>query len=704
MISSPNSYFTAEEAKTANEPVVVFTLGSGASEYEVPQEDIIDPGSLSLSRPYDFSDLVSGDHTLTLNNDEGIYSPGKSTFIWAGTTWYRQAIKIELGYRRPGYQGVIDKITLYEGLITEWRVSEVKDADAGAAADGVTVEISSRDHVSLMAERQIGMPDSSGNPQPVVYGTVFKDLMELGDQRPGWSPNKTANFDAGNLTEVTVATSGAGTVTASNVQSYTGSYSARCETLTTVDNAYFTLAANTAYNSMLGTCELYIDTLPGLITSLQATTFFYLANSGGIPIASLEVGPGGDVYLYDPYTTTRGKINFNLYEYQGRWVRLSVAYRRAPAGLYGAIRIYLNGGEIGSRVASFANNVQFMGCGSYLCMEDGNYVFYFDDLKMDYQSYPFGYYLQGAPYQEVISVWSEGALLPKQKRVWEGNLPYINSMRDSYKARALARFFPYDQWDDYPAYGMIDCIQLGDLPSGGIFAEMKHDTDDHPVDIIEGLLTAAGLDSYIDATNFADCKTANPDDVIGCYFTETTVGQAISTITSLVLYDLVERQGALCLIPYAGTPLVASVLTLSRSNCFSFEQNFDMSNVKTGITAKWGWYEQDKTKYYRTEDATLKAILGDQTMELDFSYGSDVSSDDGDTAQAKADLLKKRLCGAVESIKASGFLPLARLELGDGVLIQCLFNDSDLIYEVAEKVINFAEWTVEITANRYLGE
>ena len=71
--------------------------------YVVPQGDILDPGTITLKRPVDFSDLSSGDYTLVLNNANGQYSPRKSTFFAAGLTWWRMPITIQLGY-----QGVPD--------------------------------------------------------------------------------------------------------------------------------------------------------------------------------------------------------------------------------------------------------------------------------------------------------------------------------------------------------------------------------------------------------------------------------------------------------------------------------------------------------------------------------------------------------------------------------------------------------------------
>lgn len=702
MISSPNSYFTAEEGKVVSKPVFIITLDG---DYEVPQADIIDPGTVTSGRPGNFSDIISGTHSFILNNSTGLYSPGKSTFIWTGETWYRRSIKIEMGYVRSGTVDTVDKITIYEGLITGWEVREEKDYSFDAPSQGVVVEISSTDIISLLSQHQIGMPDDDGTPHPVLYGKVFKPLLELGDYRQGWTTDQEVNFDAGDLTGITPVTSGSGTVTASSTQHYTGGYSAKCEITDSTDVAQCQMDGGGSKDEFLTTAMVYIDTMPGALPSANVA-ILTIQNAAYTELFRILIETNGDMNIWDASTETYQKVNWNAYESQGKWVRVSLSYRKAPPGLYGAIRLYLNGEDIYTKVTNWPNTWRYVLWGlKGNSTDDLHFIIYYDKLQLDYQTYSYGYYLPGYPFLAIDSVYSDGAIYPKQQRIIEQNLPYINAIRERYKAQAIARFFPYDQYDAYPDYGLIDCLHIESMPSGTFFAEMEKDTVDHPVDIIDGLLTEAGLDSYIDDTNFSACKTAMPDDIIGAYFESTTCAQAISDVTRIMLYDLMIKAGKLCLIPYTGNHLVSSVKTLDQSNCYSMKQTFSMEEIKTGVTVKWGWYEKDNSLFYRHDDTSLQAILGDITEEMDMSYGADVSSKDGDTARAKADLYLKRLSGAIDTITANGNLSLIRIEIGDGVTIQNTnINDSNLIYEVTGKTIDLTNKVVELTAVRYEGE
>lgn len=417
MISSPNGYFTAEEAKFVSEPIFIITLGGS---YEIPQADIIEPGQINLSKPVTFSDLTTGDHTMRLNNSDGKYSPGRSNFIWYGTTWYRKAIKIELGYKRTGYTDTIDKVTLYEGLITEWHVIETKDPSHDAPSGGLVVEITSQDHISLLAERQIGMPDADGFPQPAVYGRVFRDLQELGAGRLDWGPTSSANFDGGNLNEVTHSTAGGGTLSATNTKSVTPSYSAVAEIFTQGDAANMTLDGGSSLDSTLCDAMVYIETLPTNINNEQVY-FMALKNSGGAIFLYLYAHSGGDVYITDTWTNDTTKSSWNLYESQGVWTKVSIAYRKAPTGLYGAIRIFVNDSEVWARANNFNNNFRYLYCGLYSWtgydppLEAPTFKFYFDKMQLDGWGAPYGYYMPGYPYDSINTVYCDGAVLPEQK-------------------------------------------------------------------------------------------------------------------------------------------------------------------------------------------------------------------------------------------------------------------------------------------------
>jgi hypothetical protein len=80
--------------------------------------DIEAAGSVSMEAPTDFNDLVAGNHSgLLLNNRQGSfdgnllwtpaprYSPNKSSFFLSGQNWYGLRLRIDLGWKRSGWNG-----------------------------------------------------------------------------------------------------------------------------------------------------------------------------------------------------------------------------------------------------------------------------------------------------------------------------------------------------------------------------------------------------------------------------------------------------------------------------------------------------------------------------------------------------------------------------------------------------------------------
>ena len=543
------------------------------------------------------------------------------------------------------------------------------------------------------------------------------------------------------------------------------------------------------------TANLYFDTVPtkGTMTENGDVIFMGMLREDTNFLMYLGVNADGSVYLYDPYSAGATRLNWNLYDYLNQWIRVTIKFRRQELQLNnvtaeGGMRVYLNNALVGEIYSVYPNYISYAWVGLQCAYEAHNWVMYADKLQMDFRGYIIAYYLPGYPYSAIEQIWDDGGIIPQLAPTWAGNLPYIQRMRQQWNMKATASPFPWGEYTFYPAYGLVDITQLQSPPNGTVFGLYQHDTTQHPVDILAGLLTTAGLGALLNSTQLAAAKAVFPNDIVGCYFDSTTCGSAASDIVSRLLYDVFENKGQIIIQPYQGTPLTTSVMTLNRSN-FDFEKNFDMTAVKTGVVSKWGWYDHYGTNesvevFYRVDawntptgiqglsqgascvvtwpnhslctgnpvtfsgitqsgwtalngnnyaitviDANtfsipintssfspyslgpgtiacqLKAILGDQPRLLDLSYGGDVATADGATATAKANLLVKRISGAVDPVTGSGSLRLVRLQMGDGVTVhQPAFSDTDLIYEVVGKVINLKDYTVAITANRYQGE
>jgi len=313
--------------------------------------------------------------------------------------------------------------------------------------------------------------------------------------------------------------------------------------------------------------------------------------------------------------------------------------------------------------------------------------------------------LPGYPYTSIENMFRDGVTIPKE-------LPQSWLMRENRRGfgqpwtkTSLGNFVTKSNYETVPAYGIANYLDISDMPSGSVLIEATKNTIIHPVDIIEGILTEVGLDDRIDAANFAAAKAALPDDVLGCWFDGAPASQAIAAVNEKALLDIVENQGEIKLLPYTGAPPAVSVLTLSRSNCFAMETASDMTALQTVVNARWGWYSENALLYYRAQDPDMIAVVGEQIREVDFSYGQAVMSGDADMAAAKADLLLTRMKGPREIFTCSGFLDLARVEIGDGVTVSNdQFNDVDMVYEVFGKSINCTTKVVTLTIVRFLGE
>lgn len=701
MIPSPSTYFTAAEARqTGAEPVWIITLGD---DYEIPQSDILDAGEMSVVRPYDFSDLASGSYTCILDNSSGRYSPRRAEFIFPERIWYRQEIKIELAYRRPGWQELRDRITLFEGLVLDWQVTEAKDFDSRAPYPGLVAVLTCQDHLFLLQERRVGTPADDGELQPLVYGTVVKDALPLQDTIL-WTPDTTCDAEEGDTSDFdSVTTAGAGTFAASTTEAYAGSYSYKAVlTNNAADEAYATVnLSGAAVTNVLISAMVKFTSIPGAFPN-RVPFIMGFRNSALTEQINLGCSVAGILQLY---VAGPGVVDCDLdiNDLADRWVRLSIG---ADLAVPGTVRVYLDGNVIGEAAYNYAFAIQYAFFGFHKAAAVATiWEAYFDDIKVTENYYPLGYYLPSAPYTSINSSYRDGVIIPEQApKHWYYRQNRAGFAQGWVKA-VYGRYVSNALYSKSALYGFVAFADLSDQPSGTIFIEATKNATTHPVDINEGILTEVGLDDRIDAANFAAAKAVLPDDVLGCWFDEAAASQALAAVNEKALLDLVENQGEIKLLPYTGAPPAVSVLTLSRSNCFAMEQASDMTALQTVANAKYGWYEKNPLLYYRAQDSDMIAVVGEQPRELDFSYGQAVMSGDADMAAAKADLLLTRMKGPREIFTCSGFLDLARVEIGDGVTVSnSQFNDIDLVYEVFGKVVNCTAKTVTLTVVRFLGE
>jgi hypothetical protein len=395
-------------------------------------------------------------------------------------------------------------------------------------------------------------------------------------------------------------------------------------------------------------------------------------------------------------------INYNGTSYDTTWFIDDYAgsYRRLAVGIYsnvnpGVIKILVDGSEVWSKDdLNLAGKVWkdiYFGPANGASAE--SYSIDWDDIKLWSDFIPQLYQLRGYPYTSIDQVYIDGSIRVEQaaagiaSRIISGRTPNATTITTSAN------------------YGAISFTDFANSPSGTISVRARHDTIQHPVDIITAILTLAGLDSYIDTANFAAVKAEIPDDIINVYFEDITAGDAIRAIVQGCLVNFFMDHGSIKLASYQGVTPVTYDLLLDESDIFTMSEIVDQSDIKTKVTGKWGWYEHSKKLYYEANDLTAQGYLGIKSTDLDFSWGAEVSSESQAMVKNKVDWLLVRLKAAKDILTISGPLSLARLEIGDTVQIDVPFLRDTVIFTVFTKTLTMnPPYGVELELYRFLGE
>jgi hypothetical protein len=665
-------------------------------ELRLPAQDILDGGSLSLSAPNDFSSLISGDHTMRLLNQNNQYSPRHANFIFAGENdWQRKNIKIEFGFTSPGNMPWVETgtILLYVGNILKW--GPVPLSISTDSYESGEVEIYSRDAISLLMDQQIGTPNDDGTPNPVVCGQILREATKLGDNSLD-TPVKDVDYEGDILTELsTVDLSGASNlIELSTLDPYEGLKCLRAY-VQSAGYARGWIDLPTASDNVLFKTKIKFVSIP--VPPLAYNMAFLKVKAGGSDLILLEVNSDYRVYLN--YNGTRKETDWYINRNQGIWMDLAIGiYGKNP----GLIRVSLDGNQIINydkegdtplNLTSLAV-IQKIGLGVSVAAAE-TWEIHFDNSKLYNIYYPEAYYVPGYPFVDIGSVYVDGVVKVEKTK---------NGITQTYSGGKAVD--PVDL-TKIPAQGMVVFGDLANPPSGSVFLMLNKDTNTHPVDANEAVLTAGGRDDLIDAASFAAARAARPNDSVGCYFESMSMADAVLAISRRALLNIIIAQGKAKLLPYDGSAPVAYDWIVDQSVCAGLSASDDSETKKNKVTVKWGQYDTNSRLFYAAQDAASIAKLGPFEEELDFSWGNEVGSDNGDMAKNRADCLLNRLKGSLvlyEDLTALAW-KFIRAEIGDTAQVNIPYYGSPEIFRVVGKDVSMTPpYELKLSLALYPGE
>lgn len=665
-----------------------------SGELRLPAQDILDGGSLSLPVSTDFSSLSSGDHTMRLLNRNNQYSHRHANFIFAGENdWQRKNLKIEMGFITP--EGIeTGTILLYVGNILKW--GPVPLNISPDSYESGEVEIYSRDAISLLMDQQIGTPDDDGTPNPVVCGQILREATKLGDNSLD-IPVKDIDYEGDILTELsTVDLTGANNlIELSTLDPYEGLQCLRTYAETAgLARGWIDLPA--ASDNILFKTKIKFVLIPS--PPIAYNLLFLQIRAGGSDLISLEVNSDYRVYLN--YNGTRKETDWYINRNQDIWMDLAIGvYGKNP----GLIRVSLDGDQIINYDKDGAGdplNLTSLAVMQKVCLginigAGEVWEIHFDESKLYNIYYPEAYYVPGSPFIDIGSVYVDGVVKVEKTK---------NGITQTYSGGKAVD--PVDL-TKIPAQGLVVFSDLANPPSGSVFLMMNKDTNNHPVDATEVILTAGDRNDLINAASFADAKAARPNDSIGCYFENMSMADAVLAIGKRVLLNVIIAGGKVKLLPYDGAAPTSYDWIIDQSVCAGLSASDDSETKKNKINTKWGQYDTNSRLFYAAQDAASITKIGAFEEELDFSWGGEVGSDNGDMAKNRADCLLNRLKGSLvlyEDLTALAW-KFIRTEIGDTAQVNIPYYGLPEIFRIVGKDINMTPpYELKLSLALYPGE
>ena len=716
MITPPSPSYSTEEAKRLGaQPVFRFSFinDAGSTLYTVLQSEIADGGEGNLQEPLQF-DLVSGENTLILYDKLGKFNPHSGSFILSGNWWISTLVKIEFGWGQNGGITPDAYITLYIGRILRWgpRPEEIDPKEGQRKIP--LVEIYSRDHIYTLLQGQFGAPDDNGVPIPAAYGSFVRQADECKAYNPfpsdvinGYS---VADFETGGLGQPSAIVTGGSGAVAIISPGYSGTYGARCTVNGTNATAWVEMISPSHPGStkrILGVAMMKVVTRPAT-PAANSTRIFGTRESSGEH--GWSAFPDNDTRLMikrnKAGNITWDSTNFFLSQFDGQYFQVEVALVGEKPGLF---KIFINGNEIYSDTVNKADFRDFDAYGVFWGPDTStpgeNWVIDVDDLRIWGSYEPYLYQIPGGAVQSIDGFYIDGSVQEQIiKRRGKRQRKIDRKLHHKIKARKVGT----PLYVTYPTYGAAAWQDFANPPSGSVFLKVTKNAITHPVDIIQAIITAAGLSGIIDSASFAAAKSAISGYTIGAYFEDTTYGDAIKEILQKCLITVWIDYGKIFARAYTGSPPGSADLTLTDADVTIYPPAIDRDELIGRVTVKWSWWDNINFYYvpnlvyfYKVDNNTIINAVGKSTEDIDFTWGEAVCSDNQAMCQDVAAKMLKRIQGPREICDTLGtFASKMRVELGD------ILSYASLYWRIYAKNPKYGprDFSLRLGLIRFMGE
>lgn len=667
--------------------------------YEIPLDDVLDPGiSIDECSP-NVGELVAGDHTLILLNRQSNYSPLHENFILANQPNYKKlTLRIEMAYRYLNGQ-VTSRIITYEGTIQRWGPTPHR-VDQGGKMQEHTVTILSRDVMADIMEQKIGKPDDDGKPNPLVFGMIFRQADQMADETLG-DPDAAVDFESGDTAGLGVDSANGGVVSVESADPINGVYYLHTEVANANAYAKGRLDLTAAGAEVLFSAEIRFTSIPENPAD-KNMHFLGLFDNGGTEVLQLYVGSDFRVWVYagGQWKETEWYINRDV----GVPKTVSIGVSGVTSG---TLKVWLAGNEIMTWDGDWSGlSIK----GGFIGPHNGAvaeaWAIDSDSWKIFPNWWPQLYRVWGGPFESIGAIYTDGAIKVGAGQAYSTQ----NRRRLRYASPGLAVSFvggatKSANIEKYPDYGAVAFTDYANPVNGTVMMNLTKNSCSHPVDIIAGILIAGGKEAMINDESFALAAAARPNDSIGAFFENCTIGDAVKAVAATCLLDVYRSQNQIKIRAYSAIPPTVYDFDLDESELIGTDPIIETA-IKNQVFVKWGWYQRNSRLSHTVKDEQSIADEGLYDTEIDFSHGGMVESDNGEMAKRNAELLLRRLIGGMlNQDETSTSLRLARLEPGDAVRLNVPYLGAPIILQVRKKKFRMGiPRGVDLRLVKFLGE